>query len=368
MTKYTMDELSIEITYACDMRCKHCSSSAGERMEDELTTERILGIIDESIRDCGTTSFSISGGDPLCHPDLFRIMDHAWARGLQVLLYTSGVVKVEGEYRGIWPALAKSWQKYADAEEGHRWGRSTADKFKVIFGVHGATPEVHDEITQIEGSWECQQEAIVNCVTAGLYVACHFVPTALNYKEIPAVVNWFNELGAHEISLLRYVPQGRGLDHDDELRMTREQFAELQEIIVEQSRRAEGWDIKFRPGIPIDFTFLCFGGWSKPKPCDGGKTKILVRPNGEVNVCPAWKDLPKYVAGNLAEESVKRVWEESPVYRMFREFLPDDLKGKCKTCQNVQECWGGCAAQRILAHGDIAQGPDPLCFRKVTDD
>lgn len=373
---YTMDELSIEITYACDMRCKHCSSSADVRRPDEMSTERILGIINEAIRDCGTTSFSISGGEPLLHPDIFKIMDHAWGNGLQILLYTSGVFQygwtdaeheqeVERIYKGISPVMAKTFTKYADVDkENDRWGATTKDKFKVIFGVHGADPKVHDEISQIPGSFVCQQDAIKNCVSAGLYVACHFVPTALNYKEIPKVVDYFDDVGAHEISLLRYVPQGRGIEYDDVLHMTKKQYEELQTIIIQESKRAKERNIYFRPGIPIDFTFLCDGGWDKPKPCDGGKTKILVRPNGEVNVCPAWKNLPKYIAGNLKEQSTSDVWENSPTYKMFRSFDPSKLKGKCVDCRYKELCWGGCAAQRILAYGDINRGPDPLCFRR----
>jgi radical SAM protein with 4Fe4S-binding SPASM domain len=376
MTNYQMDELSIEITYACDMRCKHCSSSAGARLPNELTTERILQIIDEAVEKCGTTALSISGGEPLCHPDLFKIMDHAWSKGLQILLYTSGVIStgsrksiVNGtevvtiDYTGITPVMAKVFQKYADVDKSNsRWGITTKDKFKVIFGVNGSDEAHHDEITQIPGSFKMQQFAIKNCIDAGLYVACHFVPTALNYKEIPKVVDYFNSIGAHEISLLRYVPQGRGLLYNDQLLMTKEQFEDLQHIIISEKHRAESLNIRFRPGIPVDFAFLC-GGWDKPKPCDGGKTKILVRPTGEVNVCPAWKNLPEYVAGNLTTQSVSDVWEHAPTYMMFRDFKPEMLKGKCSLCEFRDKCWGGCAAQRLLTYGDICQGPDPLCFR-----
>lgn len=361
-----MDELSIEITYACDMRCKHCSSSAGDRLPNEMPTGRILEIIENSIKHCGTTSFSISGGEPLLHPDIFKIMDFAWGNGLQILLYTSGVLKSDKMYHGITPIMAKVFQKYADVDKSNeRYGVTTKDKLKIIFGVHGANAKVHDEITQIKGSFLCQQYAIKNCVDAGLYVACHFVPTKINFREIHSVVDYFDSIGAHEISLLRYVPQGRGLNFNDDLMMSREEFRELQEIIIKEKQRANNRNIHFRPGIPIDFAFQCPGGWPKPKPCDGGKTKILVRPNGEVNVCPAWKNLPDYIAGNLMEQTVKDVWENSPTYKMFRNFVPTDLKGKCATCEDRDECWGGCAAQRILKYGDINRGPDPLCPRNT---
>ncbi len=57
-----------EITFACNMRCIHCGTSAGKRRPDELTTEEALNLIDE-LAELGSEAITISGGEPLLRDD-----------------------------------------------------------------------------------------------------------------------------------------------------------------------------------------------------------------------------------------------------------------------------------------------------------
>lgn len=121
-----------------------------------------------------------------------------------------------------------------------------------------------------------------------------------------------------------------------------------------------------RAGHPVDFTFLVCNKF-RPMSCRAGFDAPYIRPDGRVDLCPAWKDLPiRYSLGNVRKSPLSELWFNSPVAQEVREMLlhPESkIQGKCTQCLFFTECKGKCAAQRILAHGDMYMTPDPMCWR-----
>jgi sulfatase maturation enzyme AslB (radical SAM superfamily) len=68
--------LWFNITYKCNLRCRHCHSSFGSPLENELTTEEIIAVIKESSQFEGC-KLVISGGEPFCRDDIFQILEAA---------------------------------------------------------------------------------------------------------------------------------------------------------------------------------------------------------------------------------------------------------------------------------------------------
>ena len=112
--------------------------------------------------------------------------------------------------------------------------------------------------------------------------------------------------------------------------------------------------------------------------CRGGFDAPLIQPNGDVVMCPAWKNLSKFRAGNIYEQSLIEIWN-SHNFELFRDFINKEykrsLKDPCKSCKYLEECRGKCVAQRLLAQGDISKidslaelishAPDPQCFKNI---
>ncbi len=88
------------ITKACNLRCSYCYFSAGERMTEEMSTEKWLGIIDE-LAAGGGASVRFIGGEPLLHPDLFRLARRAKDRGMAANLYTNGTLITKSNAKKI---------------------------------------------------------------------------------------------------------------------------------------------------------------------------------------------------------------------------------------------------------------------------
>jgi len=100
--------------------------------------------------------------------------------------------------------------------------------------------------------------------------------------------------------------------------------------------------------------------------CLAGKSTCLIKPNGEVVPCPAFKQNMDYVAGNIKEKSLVDIWLNSEILKIFRTFNYEKING-CMDCISLSTCQGGCTAQRILAWGDYYTGSDPACMKNAFD-
>jgi len=63
------------------------------------------------------------------------------------------------------------------------------------------------------------------------------------------------------------------------------------------------------------------------------------------------------VSGNVLKDGVKKVWQDSEVFRRLRDL--SSYKGKCGGCQFLRIC-GGCRARAYEATGDYLE-EEPLC-------
>ncbi|MGB9630957.1 MAG: radical SAM protein, partial [Candidatus Methanodesulfokora sp.] len=60
-----------DITYACNLKCKHCYANAGRPLPDELSTEEAKKVID-TFHKAGVVTIAWSGGEPMVRPDIYE--------------------------------------------------------------------------------------------------------------------------------------------------------------------------------------------------------------------------------------------------------------------------------------------------------
>ena len=328
-------EICLEITNACPMNCVHCSSGCRSNLEKEIGLDEIRKVIAE-IAELGGEVIEISGGEPTIHSGLVEIIRCAKDFGLETRLYTSG-------FHFFQPIINQLISSELD---------------KVIFNLQGACRKTHEGITQTKGSFG-DVVGSVRTVARDLWVGIHFVPMKPNFRELKQVIQICSDLEVNEIGILRFVPQGRGKANRSWLELSKLEFREVVDESIRQFHCPECAHA-IRVGNPLNFCSLIDS--SIPiQPCHAGLTSCLIKPNGEVAPCPAFKQNRNYVAGNIRNDSLRDIWKFSPIWNLFRMFDYRNLKGPCKSCKHLQSCQGRCHSQRILAFGDIHQGPDPHC-------
>lgn len=322
--KFQLKELCLEITNKCPLKCIHCSSTSSPHSKEELDFKLVKKIIDH-FKNLGGKVLEISGGEPLLHKDIYKIIEHAKKKNLRVHLYTSGLKTDE--------------KKLIDAG---------VDRF--LFGVHGSKPNTHEQITKTRNSFSKTIRAIKNLKKIGANVGIHFTPMKTNYKEVKELCKKAKSMNVDEFAVLRFVPQGRGSKNKDLLKLNEKEVRQLLSTVRKLKNRH-----KFiRLGCPIDFSF--FSGNENPSKCKIAKSTLAIRADGTVILCPALKY--KKRIGNVKEYSLERLWKDSPVLNKIRENCKIE---ECKACKHFNQCKGKCLAQHLYNYGKIFKGKDLWC-------
>lgn len=345
----SLSEVSIEVTHGCSLRCIMCSSSADypSPLKNELSTEEIKNLIVQS-RKIGAKIISFSGGEPSIRPDIHELLDTCYQNNMKVLYYTSGTM-----YNKDMEVVPLSMDLITHLK---RIGAT------VIVDLQSHDPFTHDKIMGIDGTFEIALETVQTCLKLGIPIETHFVPQKLNINHIEDYVYFCQELGLEKCSFLRLVPQGRAKENYWRTMITKHQFKKMQETFLDLTMNHD-LKIDIRLGHPIDRRWM-IDTENKDLPiksCRGGNDAPLFKPNGSCDMCPGWKDLPEYSAGNIRENSLSEIWLNSEFYKTFRWFVREGYKymeNECKDCEYLSKCKGGCVAQRLYELKNITDTTD----------
>jgi radical SAM protein with 4Fe4S-binding SPASM domain len=95
----------LHVTARCQLECIHCYAASGPKASaaGELSAEHWRRIVDDIAR-AGGRSVLFTGGEPLIRPDCASLMRHAADGGLEVTLFTNGLLV--GRYLGDFAGAA----------------------------------------------------------------------------------------------------------------------------------------------------------------------------------------------------------------------------------------------------------------------
>ena len=334
--KSRLSEIKIEVTYQCSLACVHCSSDAVPSSTLEISKPDCLRIIAEA-HQLGATHIVLSGGEPLLWSPLEDVVSAAVANAMEVVLYSSGNA----------PRAEEILRRLA------RTGLASC-----IFSIFASTDEKHENITRVRGSFQSTRRAIDAAREIGLPVELHFVPMANNYTELKAIALLAREWKVARISVLRFVPHGRGalLRHRV---LNRLQNINLRNSIL--SLRQQGFEI--RTGSPYNFLLL-----NERPQCLAGRDRLVVGPDLRIYPCDAFKQVrAEDIVGSLELSSLNgysltECWTSSPFLTAVRRYLSEANSEPCLSCRVADTCLSGCLAQKVIAYGALIKGPDPSCL------
>jgi radical SAM protein with 4Fe4S-binding SPASM domain len=281
----------------------------------------------EEFADLGGHRVTLTGGEPFVYKKLEEILLCCRKRGIQTRLFSSGIV-FQGDERVSASKNLKHLSQYIDT---------------VMYSVYSARSETHDQVTRIPGSYVLTIEAIQQTIALGINAEIHFVPTHLNYHDLPAVVELAARLSVHRVGILRFVPQGRGKAKSDALSLTAEEHRWLRTAILDLRR--------CYPSLTIyagsAYNALELGD---PIACSAGITQLVIEADGRIVPCSAFSNVRiEDDLGNILTHSLRDVWSHSLYLQKVRHALSQG--GSCL----------GCLAQKTLFVGQITgQISDPL--------
>jgi len=341
-----------DVTYACNLKCKHCYANAGKPLENELTTEEAKQAIDKLDR-VSVPIIAFSGGEPLVRKDFFELAKYAHDKGIYVAVATNGTLITKRKAREM-------------KEAGIQFTQISLD---------GASAETHDNFRGIGGVYEKTIRGIKNCVNEGFFVNIATTVTKYNFNEVPKIMDLCEELGVNWLMAYNFVPTGRGkfISENDLTPAEREQvLKDLWEKLKNGGKvsvlstapqfarvalEAEvGLNEKivpthfFNPQLSDKLVDLAefIGG------CGCGRFYCAIRPNGNIEPCVFFP----LTVGNIKEDDFEDLWINNSVFKEIRS--KDKLEGNCGKCNYRYYC-GGCRARAYGYTGNYL-APDPGCI------
>lgn len=317
----------LDFTYECNLRCKHCFTSSGNKKKDELSFEQKKDIIDQMIQ-MGAYRISLAGGEPLISKEFFPFVEYARYRGVDVSFTTNGTCISRDIIQRLNDLQIRT----------------------VTVSLEGAD-EKDNDLIRGKGAFK---RVIKNLSLLSEYyngtVALRMTMMKHNIKKAHDFVALAEEMGCKKVKFNAMRMTGRAVDNSAFLLSPNE--------YVNFVREMEGCsmgDIKvvlpLNPFQKDSYNYIKELGFG----CVAGKDCISISPEGFVRPCSQLDTI--YSDGNCKNKKLIDIWRDGKYFNLYRT-----LKGnvKCQKCKVYDMCRGGCR-YRALQCGDI-NGLDPYCY------
>lgn len=335
------------ITDDCDQRCKHCYifSENNCKKLDSMTLEQMKEVI-ANIKDfCEVYDrlpyLYITGGDPILHPDFWRLLELLKAEQIPFTIMGNPFHLTEEACRRMKDCGCVRYQLSIDGlRETHDWFRKP-------------------------GSFDTTLEKIGVINASGLRSIVMTTVSGTNIDEVPGIIDAVVKAGANVYAFARYCPTSEEKD----VGISPERYRKLLEDCDRKFSEYEAagcktyfnkkdhlWTLyEYEKGtfkIPDNVTDgVIYGG------CNCGNCHMTILPNGDVYAC---RRVQNSKVSNIFEDRLADVWVcQMESYRDFAKFK------KCSKCELMAFC-RGCPAVASGAHGDFYDA-DPQCWKEIPD-
>lgn len=326
----------VELTYRCNLDCFFCYNDLALRGRP-LTAEQYCDFF-AGLRDLEVLHLTLTGGEPLAHPDFLRLGARARELGF--------VVRIKSNGHALRGAMARRI-------------RDEIDPFLIEVSLHGATAAVHDRQTRVPGSFDRLLANLDDMRRLGLRVKLNSTLTGWNEHEAQGMLDLAGKLGLP----LQVDPEVTQRDDGDReplsIGASREGVRRLFTLLAERGRQAQAAEAAGEAPLqaqassqPLqvlrqadDLPTVSSG----EKHCGAGSSGIAVDPYGNVYPCVQWRR----PVGNLHEQSIGQIWATSAGLREVRSLTA--------AAKEVVEKFGPGGAFLAFCPGNAeALGGDPL--------
>ncbi|MCQ5363093.1 MAG: radical SAM protein [Candidatus Methanomethylicia archaeon] len=375
-------EIVWNLTYRCNLRCKHCYENAGNGRLPELKTDEAKQVIDilSKLSGVGLPALSFSGGEPMARKDFFELAAYAKKHIPYVSMASNGTLITEDAAKEI---------------------RNAGIDY-VEISVDGATPQTHDEFRGMPGAFERAIEGVKNCVQEGVDTCIATVLHRDNIAELDKLVSLAKELDVRFMHF-NYVPTGRAEAYV-ELDLTPDERLHVLETvgkeIINLYLQAKEEEIKYgRSSVKVDrFFSTCPQYASVTKElserhgerfmveahyaakkgvenaanflggCGAGRLYCAIEPNGDIKPCVFFPTNRDTVLGNVLKDDFEEIWDTDPLLWKLRiredmeTYVVSGEEVGCGKCPDKYIC-GGCRARAYSYFNGDVKAPDIGCIR-----
>jgi AdoMet-dependent heme synthase len=317
-------EAVISLTNCCNLHCSFCYANSGKTGKEFISLRDIRKIASQ-LKMLGVQIIALSGGEPLMHPDFFKILKIFRSKFKIVFLATNGYFINEKVARQLKNSRISNVQISIEGDK-----------------------KVHNLIRGNSKSYDMAKNAAILLRKQGVDVT--LTPTFMkdNLSDIKKIYSLAKKIGC-DLSIKRQISIGRG---NIKKEITAEDYRDLYIFGIKKNKLSGGPRI-FMHCDPLRNIFKKNVDKSILAGCIAGLGLLYIKQNGEVYPC---SKMPIKI-GNIKKQSLESIWKNSKILKKLRD--RNNLNGKCGNCNNKMIC-GGCRAAAYARTGDLF-AEDPLC-------
>jgi len=311
-----IDNIIFEITQECNLHCKYCyniwKNDNEFKSNNTQTYKKTIKTIKRLLKVAPIKSITFTGGEPTLSDRFKEVVLFCRLQNINVSVITNGNILTKQEY-----------------QELLQMGISF---FELTLLSH--EPIIHDNLTQIRGSWLKANESIKEIISLNGNVIGVIVITKENYSQIEKTLELFTSLGVESVMLNRFNIGGEGIKHIKEICLTK---LELNIAFSKANDYAENHKIQLSSNVctpwcfvnPINYKNIQFVECSNlvsDKP-------ITMDYKGNVRIC----NHSPIVLGNIFDSELKDILDND--YTKSWDTVIPEL---CVDCNVFDKCRGGC--------------------------
>jgi MoaA/NifB/PqqE/SkfB family radical SAM enzyme len=283
--------VSIAVTTACQLACRHCSASLVRDDRPPMGAEEIERIVDESL-DIGVTNVTFTGGEPLLRDDLERLVRHVPPEKAVALAFTNGLALDRQRARSL----------------------KSAGAYGVHVSLDAPDPEAHDGLRRKKGCFEAVEAAIRNARAEGLLAGLSTYATndSVEKGHLSRIAELACDWGAHEITVFDVLPAGEYHRCNDVLLTRRNRWRLM------ASAKALNKLYRGRLRTVTQSWTNCGWGFAWFIGCLAANYQFHINAHGHMTPC----DFTPLSFGDAHTEPVSTLWRrmiEHPEYRKHRK-------------------------------------------------
>lgn len=328
-----------ELTLACNLNCRHCGSSAGQKRPDELTTNEALAICDQ-LPALLVQEVDFIGGEPLLRRDWPLIAGRLTGSGITTKILTNGLL--------LEPGIIQTIKEAGIAEVG--------------ISLDGME-ETHDSLRSCPGLFQHIIQGIQSLQDAAIPVRIVTTVNACNIGELPTLLDLLLSLGISKWQIQPVLMLGR-VRQDTGLPLSIAEYFRIGTFVRDFFSQAITDGLTIFPadayGYFTDFE-VRDRSW---KGCPAGRYSCGITSDGRIKGCLSLPD--DYTEGDLRRRDVWDIWFDPTLFAYTRGFTCRSLGPNCTSCERGEECKGGCSAMSIGYTGIFHN--DPYCFYAIRKD
>lgn len=319
--------VTFETTYTCNEWCIHCFM---ERNLPSLEFSKIKIILD-GLANEGCLFLSLTGGEFFTRRDAVEIIEYASGLHFVIDILSNGTL--------ITRDLAEKL--------------SCRPVRRLQISLYGATPETHDAITKLPGSFEKTVAGIRLLRGAGVKVEVAFPLMNQNFNERFLVKQLAESMGCAISPSHIITARNNGSTDTFSLRINDKQLREFLE-----DREFSNLYAGRKPFQDHQFYFG-FSDIMNAAPCYSGFNSCAISPSGKVYPC----NQLLHEVGDLNHQTFSEIWHYSIQLQQLRNLKIRDLT-KCSSCSMISEC-ARCPGLALLEGGQLLE-PSPENCRVTT--